>query len=135
MRELNVDEREEWHHFRGRDGPCVRSRGLRFNGWVLLSAVPDRRDHRVSHFSGKKKVQSPFPFFLFCSKRLNTTRKRVWVFRFFVFGGFVSWTPTAPHDYMYPGSFFALAFGFGSFFFAKKKKHARRWVRRSPVRR
>jgi hypothetical protein len=65
QRELNVDAREEWYHFRGRDVPCFRSRGLRFNGCVVLSAVPDRRDHRVSHFLGKKKAQSPFSFFSF----------------------------------------------------------------------
>jgi hypothetical protein len=62
QRELNVDEREEWYHFRGRDVPCFRSRGLRFNGLVVLSAVPDRRDHRVSHFFGKKGLIAFFFF-------------------------------------------------------------------------
>jgi hypothetical protein len=63
--ELNVDEREEWCLFLG-DVPCFRSRGLRFNDCALLSAVPDRRDHRVSHFFGGKKGPIALFFFLFC---------------------------------------------------------------------
>jgi GTPase SAR1 family protein len=80
---------------------------------------------RLSFFSFVLLSFVLLSFFLFSSfffQRLNTTRKRVWGFCFFVFGGFVLWTPAAPHDYLYPGSFFALVFGFGSFFSPRKKK-------------